>query len=196
MKEELYKKLVDLFLDWNSKINLSAIRDRKGVELKHIQDSLFWDKILKDLANWKKIKVVDVWTGSGFPLLPLAMENSEFNFLWIESVKKKVNAVNDIIEKLWLKNVKVIWSRAEDYKEEKFDVLTARAVAYIDKLLKYTYHLVKPWWYFMLYKLNSEEEYKDILKNCKKYNLELVWKYPYKLYDGDVERIIYVLRKR
>ena len=192
---EIYKNLVDLFLEWNSKINLSAIRDRKGVELKHIQDSLFWDRILKDLANWKKIKVVDVWTGSGFPLLPLAMENPEFSFLWIESVKKKVNAVNDIIEKLWLKNVKVIWSRAEDYKKEKFDVLTARAVAYIDKLLKYTYHLVESGWYFLLYKLNSEEEYKDILKNCQKYNLELVWKYPYKLYDGDIERVIYVLKK-
>ena len=190
-----YTDLIKLFSERNSKINLSAIRDEEWIKLKHIQDSLYWDKILKKISNWKKIKVVDVWTWSGFPLLPLAMENPDFQFLWIESVKKKVNAVNDIIKKLWLKNVKVIWTRAEDFKDEQFDVLTARAVAYIDKLLKYTYHLVKKWWYFLLYKLNSDEEYKDILKNCRKYNLELVWKYPYKLYDHDVDRVIYVLKK-
>ena len=195
MKNNIYSLLVNLFKDWNSKINLSAIRDDEWIKIKHIEDSLYWDKILKKLANWKSIDVVDVWTGSGFPLLPLAIENPNFNFIWIESVKKKVNAVNDIIEKLWLKNVKIIWTRAENYKEKQFDVLTARAVAYIDKLLKYTFHLVKPGWYFLLYKLNSKEEYEDILKNCKKYNLELCWKYPYKLYDDDIERVIYVLRK-
>jgi 16S rRNA G527 N7-methylase RsmG len=58
-------------------------------------------------------------------------------------VKKKVNAINDMANKLELKNVKVIWTRAEDYKDKQFDILTARAVAYIDKLLKFTYHLVK-----------------------------------------------------
>ena len=192
----MYNKLVDLFLDWNSKINLSAIRDKNWVEIKHIKDSLEWLKTIEKLENWKKLDIVDIGTGSWFPLLPLAIKKSNWNFVGIESVKKKVNAVNDMIEKLWLKNVNVIWTRAEDYKEKQFDILTARAVAYIDKLLKFTKHLVKKWWYFVLYKLNSDEEYKDILKNCKKYNLELVWKYPYKLFDDDIERIIYVLKKK
>ena len=202
----MYDKLVDLFLDWNSKINLSAIRDKNWVEIKHIKDSLEWLKIIEKFENKEsnsnfltlnsQLSVVDIGTGSWFPLLPLAIEKSDWNFVGIESVKKKVNAVNDMIEKLWLKNVNVIWTRAEDYKEKQFDILTARAVAYIDKLLKFTKHLVKKWWYFVLYKLNSDEEYKDILKNCKKYNLELVWKYPYKLFDDDIERIIYVLKKK
>jgi 16S rRNA (guanine527-N7)-methyltransferase len=129
-------------------------------------------------------------------LLPLAIEEPNWDFIWIESVKKKVNAINDMANKLELKNVKVIWTRAEDYKDKQFDILTARAVAYIDKLLKFTYHLVKKWWYFVLYKLDSAEEYDDIVKNCKKYNLELVWKYPYKLYKDNIQRVIYILKKK
>ena len=171
----MYDKLTDLFLDWNSKINLSAIRDKKWVEIKHIQDSLEGLKVIEKLANdprwldpkinleWQsssfsnlssQFSIVDVWTGSGFPVLPLAIEKPEWKFIWIESVRKKVDAVNDMIEKLWLKNIKIIWTRAEDYKEQQFDILTARAVAYIDKLLKFTKHLVKKWWYFVLYKLD------------------------------------------
>jgi len=228
----IYDKLVDLFLDWNSKINLSAIRDKEGVKTKHINDSLEWLKVIEDLdwlrtdgdwwnSVWKRkiniitdssnqitdnqspkssensqISVVDVWTWSWFPVLPLAIEKPEWNFIWIESVRKKVDAVNDIIKQLWLKNIKIIWTRAENYKDKQFDILTARAVAYIDKLLKFTYHLVKKGWYFVLYKLNSPEEYEDIVKNCKKYNLELVEKYPYKLFEWDIDRMIYVLKKK
>ena len=191
----MYKKLIEIFLSWNTKINLSAIRDEKWVKVKHIQDSLEWLKVMKKLKLKEKIDLVDVWSWSWFPLLPLAIENKNWNLIWLESVRKKVNAINDMIEKLWLKNVKVIWTRAEDYKEKQFDILTARAVAYIDKLLKFTYHLVKKWWYFVLYKLNSEQEYEDILKNCKKYKLDLIEKYKYKLFEDDVERIIYVLKK-
>ena len=199
----MYKKLVDIFLDWNSKINLSAIRDKEWVKIKHINDSLEWLKVIEDLVKEdsklsnlnSQFSIVDVWTWSWFPVLPLAIEKPEWNFVWIESVRKKVDAVNDIIKQLWLKNIEIIWTRAEDYKKKQFDILTARAVAYIDKLLKFTKHLVKKWWYFVLYKLNSKEEYEDILKNCKKHNLELVGKFPYKLFDEDIERVIYVLKK-
>ena len=192
----MYEKLIEVFKDWNSKINLSAIRDDEGIKIKHIQDSLEGNKILQQLfsPNEKK-EIVDVWSGSGFPLLVLAKENSQWDFTWIESVKKKVNAIQDMAEKLGLKNVNVIWTRAENYTEKQFDALTARAVAYIDKLLKFTYHLVKPGGYFVLYKLDSAEEYQDILKNCKKYNLELIKTHKYKLFEDDIQRVIYVLKK-
>jgi len=206
----MYDKLIKVFLEKNKQINLSAIRDEQWVQTKHIKDSLVGLKIIGDLeikgnlgdkknkgdfGDNNKISLVDVGTWSGFPLLPLAIEKTDWNFVWIESVKKKVNAVNDIILELWLQNVEIIWTRAEEYKEKQFDILTARAVAYIDKLLKFTKHLVKKWWYFVLYKLDSKEEYEDILKNCKKYNLKLIKKYPYTLFDGDVQRMIYVLQK-
>lgn len=192
----MYNKLTKVFLEKNKQINLSAIRDKEGVKIKHIQDSLVGLKIIEEVvSNKNKISLVDVWTWSGFPLLPLVIEKADWNFVWIDSVKKKVVAVNDIIKELWLTNVEVIWNRAEEYKERQFDILTARAVAYIDKLLKFTKHLVKKWWYFVLYKLDSPEEYEDILKNCKKYNLKLIKKHPYKLFDDDIQRMIYVLQK-
>lgn len=189
-----YNKLIEIFLDKNSQINLSAIRDEKWIKIKHIEDSLVIKPILKELNLTKNLDFVDVWTGSWFPLIPLAMEYKNNNFTWIESVRKKVNAVNDIIKKMKLQNVKIIWKRAE--KETKqFDVLTARAVAYIDKLLKFTNHLVKPWGYFILYKLDSSWEYEDIVKNCKKYNLKIIKKQQYKLYEDDISRVIYVIKK-
>jgi len=192
----MYNKLTKVFLEKNKQINLSAIRDKEGVKIKHIQDSLVGLKIIEEVvSNKNKISLVDVWTWSGFPLLPLVIEKADWNFVWIDSVKKKVVAVNDIIKELWLTNVEVIWNRAEEYKERQFDILTARAVAYIDKLLKFTKHLVKKWWYFVLYKLDSPEEYEDILKNCKKYNLKLIKKHPYKLFDDDIQRMIYILQK-
>ncbi len=192
----MYDKLIKVFLEKNKQINLSAIRDEQWVQTKHIKDSLVGLDIIKKLFSDKeKISLVDVWTGSWFPLLPLAIEEPNWNFVWIESVWKKVKAVNDMIQELWLENVEVIWTRAEEYKEKQFDIMTARAVAYIDKLLKFTKHLVKKWWYFVLYKLNSKEEYDDILKNCKKYNLKLIKKHPYKLFEDDVARMIYVLQK-
>jgi len=192
----MYNKLIKLFLEKNKQINLSAIRDEEWVKIKHIQDSLVWLKIIEEIILDKnKISLVDIWTWSWFPLLPLVIEKPERNFIWIDSVKKKVIAVNDIIKELWLNNVDIIWTRAEEYKEKQFDILTARAVAYIDKLLKFTKHLVKKWWYFVLYKLDSSEEYEDILKNCKKYNLKLIKKYPYKLFGEDISRMIYILQK-
>jgi len=210
-----FEKLVEVFKDWNSKINLSAIRDDEGIKIKHIKDSLEGLKVIesldinenkKDFNEWwnknsnfstlsSKFSIVDVWSWSGFPLLPLAISKPEWNFTWIESVRKKVNAISDMAEKLGLKNVNMIRTRAEDYKEKQFDILTARAVAYIDKLMKFTYHLVKPGGYFVLYKLNSPEEFKDLQKIAKKYKLKLVKTHKYKLFDDDIERVIYVLKK-
>jgi len=83
----MYDRLIDLFLEKNKQINLSAIRDVEGVKIKHIQDSLEWLKVLyKYLDKENKIDFVDIWTGSGFPLLPLAIENPNWNFVGIESV--------------------------------------------------------------------------------------------------------------
>ncbi len=193
----MYNKLISLFKDWNSKINLSAIRDDDWIKIKHIEDSLVGNKILHNLFDKNdKILVCDVGTWSGFPLLPLAIENPNWDFISIESVKKKVNAVKDIAEKLGLKNIKFIWDRAEKVKNIKADVVTARAVAYIDKLLKFIYHLVKKWWYFVLYKLDSPEEYEDIKKMAKKYNLDIKIVEKYKLFPDDITRVIYVLQKK
>ncbi len=197
-----WEKLINLFKERNSRINLSAIRDEESIKIKHIDDSLIIlsDEFLlkfpqiRNLLQKKWLKICDVGTGWGFPLLPLAISLPNAKFLGIEARNKKVKAVNDIIKRLWLKNAKVIWSRAEQEKKQ-CDIVTARAVAYITKLLPWVSHLVKKWGYLLLYKLVSDEEYEDLKNIIKKYWFKLDWFFDYKLFDKDILRRIYVLKK-
>lgn len=186
------EQLIQLFLAMNQKLNLSAIRDEEGVRVKHIQDSLM---LLETglFTAWKL--VIDVGTGGGFPLMPLALSCPELKFLGIDSVRKKTLAVNEILAQLGAKNAQVLWTRIEDYQGEKADLLTARAVAYSDKLLKRSYPLLKKWGVFVLMKQEIAEERELLLQLCKKYNLHLEQERKYQLFEGDIQRVIYVLRK-
>lgn len=191
----MYEKLIESFMQRNAKINLSSFNDAESIESKHIQDSLFGVKIIENLPIPSNAKIVDIWTWWGFPILPLAIEFPNFKFTWIESVKKKTIAVNSIIQELKLQNIEIIRDRAENYDRGKFDVLTARAVSYVDKLLNFSYHLVKNGGFFVFYKLDSEQERDDLTKLCKKYKLDLKTEFSYKLSNTDKPRIIYVLQK-
>ena len=187
-----WKRLIEIFLQKNTELNLSAIRDKDWVQLKHLQDSL---KLLETwlFQPWKLI--IDLWTGSGFPLMPLAISCPESQFLGIDSVKKKTIAVNEMLAQLNVKNAEVLWTRIEEYKWEKADIITARAVAYSDKLLKRSYPLLKNWGYFLFMKQKEDEERKLLLALCKKYHLSLEKEIEYSLFEGDIQRVIYVLRK-
>ena len=192
LNNKMREKLVEVFLQKNKELNLSAIRDEEGVMVKHIQDSLE----LKNTWVFKDwMEVADVWTGGWFPLMPLAISYPNIQFTGIDSVKKKTVAVNEMLDTLWVKNAKVIWTRIEEYKEKQFDVVTARAVAYSDKLIKWAYPLLKKWWYFLFMKQNIQEERELLLKLCKKYHLSLKDEIKYQLYEWDIDRIIYVIEK-
>lgn len=187
-----WKRLIEIFLKKNTELNLSAIRDRDWVQLKHIQDSL---KLLETwlFQPWKL--VIDLWTGSGFPLMPLAISCPESQFLGIDSIKKKTVAVNEMLAQLNVQNAEVLWTRIEEYKWEKADIITARAVAYSDKLLKRSYSFLKNWGYFLFMKQKEDEERKLLLELCKKYHLSLEKEIEYSLFEEDIQRVIYVLRK-
>lgn len=185
------KRLIDVFMEKNSQLNLSAIRDPDWIMVKHINDSIELNKFLK-LWKWKKI--CDIGTGWWFPLLPLAIKNPGANFVWIDARRKKVDAVNDMISKLWLKNAKCVWTRIEDFSEQ-FDYITARAVWYADKIIPRSYHLLKKWWYFIFYKQYDQEEFDALEKMCDKYKLEIINTHKYSLFDGDIERVIYIIMK-
>lgn len=185
--------LIDVFLEKNAQINLSAIRDPEWVYVKHILDALELTKIV-DLANYKSL--CDVWTGGWFPLLALA-QYSQDNKLWLQlygldARRKKVQAVQDIANKLWLDNVQIIWSRIEEHKK-KYDIITARAVAYADKIITRAVPLIKDWGLLILYKELKTEERLDIYRQCKKFGLQLVQEHFYTLFEGDIERVIYVI---
>jgi 16S rRNA G527 N7-methylase RsmG len=77
----------------------------------------------------------------------------------------------------------------------EFDVITARAVAYVDKLLPWTKHLLKQWGVWILFKQVDEQERQDLLATCVENEFEIEKRYTYKLFEGDIERVIYVVRR-
>ncbi len=188
----IWDDLIKAFLEKNKQINLSAIRDEEWVRIKHIQDSLELEKII----DWKKwMRIVDIGTGWGFPLIPLAISHPECNFVWIDSVRKKTIAVWEILEGLEVKNVEMLRTRIEDVKNQTFDLVTARAVAYSDKLLNRATPLVKKWWKIALMKQVNNDEKKVLLDTAKQKKLVLEKEHCYKLFDWDIDRVIYILGK-
>lgn len=155
-----FEKLFDLYMDWNSKINLSAIRDREGVYEKHFADSL----LLKEYFDIKDLKILDIGSGGGFPILPLALTTPESSFTALDSVGKKMKVVTDIATQMELKNVQALNGRFEDFGQnphhrEKYDLVVARAVAPWPILLEYALPFVKLGGSFIAYQGPSIEEH-------------------------------------
>ncbi len=189
---QIWDNLIHAFLEKNKQINLSAIRDEKWVRVKHIQDSLELEKII-ERKEW--MKIADIGTGGWFPLMPLAISHPECDFVGIDSVRKKTIAVWEILEELGVKNVEMMRTRIEDIKNQTFDLVTARAVAYSDKLLNRAAPFVKKWGRIALMKQVNDKEKEVLLNTAKKKNLVLEKEYRYKLFEWDIDRVIYILRK-
>ena len=134
-----------LLMDWNSRINLTAVRDREGIRIKHFLDSLSCVPVLGDM-NGKSL--IDIGTGAGFPGIPLRIYYPELRLTLVDSVGKKADFCQLAAETLHLKGVKVLKDRSEELgsaKEtrEKFDTAAARAVAGLPVLCEYLLPLVK-----------------------------------------------------
>lgn len=133
-KEQLYKYscLGELYENWNAQINVISRKDIEKLYLKHILHSLAIAKFhtFKDNSS-----VMDVGTGGGFPGIPLAIMFPNTHFLLVDSIAKKLKVVDDIVEKLNLKNVKTIHSRVENI-EDKFDFVVSRAVTNMPDFVK------------------------------------------------------------
>lgn len=162
-------KFYELLIEWNEKINLTRIVEKEDVYLKHFYDSLTIAKVV-DLS--KKETLCDVGTGAGFPGVVLKIVYPNLKITLVDSLLKRVNYLNTIIEELELDNIHATHSRGEDFKE-KFDVVTARAVANIEKLLNFTMHLVSRDGIFVAMKGNIDEELSEsvINKINKKYKI-------------------------
>ena len=176
-EEQLVKlnKFYNLLIEWNEKINLTRITEEKEVYLKHFYDSLTISKVV-DLST--KETLCDVGTGAGFPGIVLKIVYPNLKITLVDSLLKRVNYLNAIISDLELENIHAIHSRGEDFKE-KFDVVTARAVANIEKLLGFTMHLVNKEGMFIAMKGNIEEEMTSevINKINKKYQITEINKF-------------------
>ena len=137
-QKQLFLSLTDLYIDWNSKINLISRKDMDFFEEHHLLHSLSIAKFINFSAG---TKVIDVGTGGGFPGIPLSVMFPETEFMLIDSIGKKIKAVQSIIETLNLPNVKTQTIRSESFMGE-FDFIVSRAVAAIPEFVKQTRHLI------------------------------------------------------
>lgn len=140
---EQFFEYMNLLIEWNEKINLTAITEPKEIIIKHFIDSLTINKYIE-----KNNKIVDVGTGAGFPGIPIKIYKPEVEVTLVDSLNKRINFLNEVISKLGLEKIDTIHSRVEEFARnkkyrEKFDISTSRAVANLSTLSEYLIPLVK-----------------------------------------------------
>lgn len=148
LTEEIKKKLSvygNLLVEWNEKINLTAITEPTDILYKHFYDCILF---FKNVSIPMGASVIDVGTGAGFPGMVLKIVRDDLDVTLLDSLNKRLIFLNDVIEKLGLSGIRTVHSRAEDAGKnktlrEKFDIATARAVANLPVLLEYCTPLVK-----------------------------------------------------
>ena len=163
------EKFYNILIEENKKINLTRIIEKEDVYLKHFYDSL---TIVKEIDLNKIETLCDVGTGAGFPGIVLKIVYPNLKVTLIDSLLKRVNYLNETIKKLDLQDIKAIHTRSEDYKEQ-FDLVTARAVASLEKLIPWCIHLVKKDGNFIAMKANVDKELENIDKILNKYSFKI-----------------------
>lgn len=152
-------------IEYNEKVNLTAITDYEGVYLKHFYDSLILSCAI-DLNQ--KVRCCDVGAGAGFPSVPNAICFPKLDVTIIDALNKRIMFLNELVKNLKLTNVKAIHARAEEYAKEEwenFDLVTARAVARLNILAELCLPLVKLGGYFIAMKgQEGNEEYNEAKK--------------------------------
>ena len=193
---DLFFKYKKLILEWNEKINLTAIKEDEEFIDKHFIDSL---TIAKYIDN-KESKMIDIGTGAGFPGVPIKILKDN-NITLFDSLNKRLKVLDNIIEELKLKNIKTLHGRAEEtFKNknyrEKYDIATSRAVANLNVLVEYMLPALKTGGICICMKAGNIEEEINEAKNAIEIlggNIEKVEKII--LPDTDIERSIVIIKK-
>ena len=167
---------MEAFLRQNAVVNLISKNDEKFLWEKHVVDSLSIEKFFEKYYPLLEegIKLLDIGTGGGFPAVPIALTYPGLNVTALDSIRKKINAIENIKQELNIKNLTTVCDRAENIKE-KFDIITSRAVASLDKICSYALPLLKKDGYFVAYKSRkTPEELDSAEKVLKKYNSKVI----------------------
>ena len=138
LQVDKFKRLGDLYWEWNAKINLISRKDIDKLYLRHILHSL---GIAKAFDFKKGTTFLDIGTGGGLPGIPLAIFFEDCQFHLVDSTAKKVRVVEEIIRELDLKNTTCEWARAEELTGH-YDFITARAVADLPKMIRYSQKVI------------------------------------------------------
>lgn len=139
---EQFYTYMQLLIEWNEKINLTTIIEPKEIITKHFVDSLTIEKYIEQGKN-----VIDIGTGAGFPGIPLKICRPDLKITLVDSLNKRINFLNEVINELQLKDINTIHARAEEIGKnkmhrEKYDYATSRAVANLSTLSEYLMPLI------------------------------------------------------
>ena len=193
---EKFAVYMELLREWNEKINLTAITDEEGILVKHFFDSCSISGFLDNNS-----KIIDVGTGAGFPGLPLKIVNDTLNLTLVDSLNKRINFLNEVKNKLGLKNVETVHGRAEDVGidnkyREKYDFAVSRAVAELRILVEYLLPLVKVGGKVIAMKgPNIDEEVENAKKAVKLLGGEIERIESFRLGNTDNERTVIIIKK-
>lgn len=198
LTEEQISKFItykELLKEWNQKINLTAITEDNEIVLKHFVDSLTVLKYIHQNAN-----IIDVGTGAGFPGIPTKIARKDVSVTLLDSLNKRINFLNDVIEKTNLENIKTVHGRAEDLGQnkeyrERYDIAVARAVANLSTLTELCLPFVKVGGSFIAMKGNSTEEFEEAKKAIETLGGKIEKIDRFNLPGTDIERNIVVIKK-
>lgn len=187
----------NLLVEWNEKMNLTAITESNDVATKHFIDSLYGLKFLKNSKT-----LIDVGTGAGFPGLPLKIANSSLSLTLLDSLNKRLNFLTEVTNRIGLSDVTMVHSRAEDGARvgsslrESFDVAVSRAVANLSVLTEYCLPYVKCGGVFLAYKGSDvEDELAESQNAIELLGGEVNGIYKYTIPKTDITHSIVVIKK-
>lgn len=191
---KLFYQYMVLLVEWNEKINLTAITEPEEIILKHFIDSL---TILPFIEENKKI--LDIGTGAGFPGIPLKIVSPSSNVTLLDSLNKRILFLNEVMKELSLENIYAVHGRAEDFAQnnrENYDIVVSRAVARLNVLLEYMLPLTKIGGKAICMKaFDIEEELEEAKKAIQILGGELEKIEEIKLPETDIVRKIMIIRK-
>ena len=193
---EMYYKYMKLLLEWNKKINITAITEVDDIILKHFIDSMTVLKYIDNATN-----IIDVGTGAGFPGIPIAIMKHDINITLLDSLNKRIVFLDEVCDNLKVNHIKTIHGRAEEYGQnreeiEKYNIAISRAVANMTTLAEYLIPFVKIGGYCICMKGSEiESELEQAKKAIKELGGEIEKVDCFNLPNSDMERNIVIIKK-
>lgn len=199
-QKDQFERYFELLVEWNEKINLTAITEKNEVYLKHFYDSIA--PVLQGLIDNQELKLLDIGAGAGFPSLPMKIICPQLDVTIIDSLNKRINFLKLLAEELGLDKVHFYHGRAEDLAQDKafraqFDLVTARAVARMQVLSELTIPYLKVGGKLLALKASNAPEELEEAKNALNLLFSKVQdNLSYALPNGDPRFITVVEKKK
>ena len=184
----------DFLIEYNKHTNLTAIKDEEDIYLKHFYDSI----IVSKYYQFKNQKILDIGTGAGFPGMVLKIFFPDLKLTLLDSNNKKIKFLNELCEKLKIKDINTICERAEDYcrkNRELFDIVTSRAVSNLTTLSELSIPFVKKGGYFIPLKGGNKEEIESAQDAISILGGTIEKEYYYSLPIEESKRTILLIKK-